>query len=143
MVPKSEVATECFSCSLLDFSSSILSSIAKKATKIIFPNFRLTLIQESKFLAPPSQATAYNHPNVFTFILLLTEGRTSESWEPSNKRCSFSLLTKKCLSLFQEFSHSSTLVLSSYLSVSLCVWVTFEFFSFPMQSVSYQRKVSD
>jgi hypothetical protein len=36
--------------------------------------------------APLSQATTYNHDNVFTFTLLLSEGRAGEAWEPSNRR---------------------------------------------------------
>jgi hypothetical protein len=46
---------------------------------------------EIKIPRPLSQATASNHANIFTFTLPLSEGRTGEAWEPSNKGCSFSL----------------------------------------------------
>jgi hypothetical protein len=32
-----------------------------------------------------SQATVSNHPNTFTSTLPLSEGRTGEAWEPSNR----------------------------------------------------------
>jgi hypothetical protein len=36
-----------------------------------------------------SQAIAYDHPKVFPFTLLLSEGQTGEAWEPSNKTILF------------------------------------------------------
>jgi hypothetical protein len=112
VVPKFQVATACFSCSPLDLNSSKLSSLAVKATKITFSKLCSSpLIQKIKIPRPLSQATASNHPNAFTFTLLLSEGRASEAWEPSNKRCSFSLLTIKCVSLFPGLSLSSSLLL--------------------------------
>jgi hypothetical protein len=38
---------------------------------------------------PTSQTTVCNHHNVFTLTLHLSEGRTVEAWEPSNKIMSF------------------------------------------------------
>jgi hypothetical protein len=62
-----------------------------------------------------SQATASNHSSVFTSSLLLSEGRAGEAWEPSNKRCSFSLPTIK-VSLFPglfTLIYSSTILPTS------------------------------
>jgi hypothetical protein len=77
---------------------------------------------EIKIPRPLSQATASNHPDAFTFTLLLSEGRAGEAWEPCNKRCSFSLPIIKCLSLFPggfPFIRSSTIL---SLSLSLSLW---------------------
>jgi hypothetical protein len=70
---------------------------------------------------PPSQATAPNHPNAFTFTILLSEGQTGGAWEPSYKMMLFPLPTIKCLSLLPglfTFIYSSTFYLSLSLSVS-------------------------
>jgi hypothetical protein len=48
-----------------------------------------------------SQATTSNHANVFTFTIIVTEGRANEDWETSNKGCSFSSHNK--MSLTSEF----------------------------------------
>jgi hypothetical protein len=43
-------------------------------------------------------STASNHSDVFTFTLLLREGRAGEAWEPSNKTILFlDLISKKSL----------------------------------------------
>jgi hypothetical protein len=52
MVLKFQVATACFSSNPPDFNLSKLSSIAVKATTIIFPNYTSTLIQKSKPRSP-------------------------------------------------------------------------------------------
>jgi hypothetical protein len=70
---------------LSDLTSSKLSSMAAKATKIIFPNYTSTLIQEIKIPRPLPQATAYNHPNILILTLPLSDGRAGEAWELSNK----------------------------------------------------------
>jgi hypothetical protein len=109
MVPKFQVATACFSCNPPDLNSSKLHSLAVKFTKIIYVNTNF----EIKAPRSLSQATVSNHHNVFTFTLLLSEGRAGEAWEPSHNRCSFSLLPR-------TFSFSPTLLLFSfYLSLSL------------------------
>jgi hypothetical protein len=46
-------------------------------------------VNSEKNPRPLSQATASNHSNVFTFTLLLSEGRAGEAWEPSNKTMLF------------------------------------------------------
>jgi hypothetical protein len=56
-----------------------LSSLAVRATKIIFPNHTSTLIQKTNILFPLSQAIAYNRHNIFTFTLRLSGGQTSEA----------------------------------------------------------------
>jgi hypothetical protein len=43
------------------------------------------LIREIKIPQPLSQATASNHSKVFTFTILLREGRTGEASESSNE----------------------------------------------------------
>jgi hypothetical protein len=119
---------------------------------------------EIKIARPLSQATAYNHPNIFTCPLLLSEGRTCEAWEPSNKQYSFSLPTVNCLSYFPErftFICSSTI-----LSTRFCVYPSYRCeqrlgkhvlsatnthaaieklldASFYVRSVSHNRKVGD
>jgi hypothetical protein len=65
MVPKFQVTTACFS------RSPKLRSLAVKITKIVYVSTEF----EIKAPRPLSQATASNHPNAFTFTLLLPEGR--------------------------------------------------------------------
>jgi hypothetical protein len=72
---------------------------------------------------PVSQDVAYNHPNVFSSILLLSEGRPGESGECSNKLYCFSFPTLKCLSLFPGLFTYYTLCLSLSLSLSLFLMV--------------------
>jgi hypothetical protein len=59
--------------------------------------FKIILNLKSKFRGPLSQATTSNNSNVFTFTLLLSEGRAGEAWEPSYKMMLFPLPTIKCL----------------------------------------------
>lgn len=62
-LPGSKVATACFSCIPPDLNLSKLSSLAVKATKIIFAKYMSTLIRKIKISHSPSQATPYNHHN--------------------------------------------------------------------------------
>jgi hypothetical protein len=50
--------------------------------QIIFENYHCSI---HKIKIPLSQASAPYHPNSFTLILPLSEGRVDEAWEPSNK----------------------------------------------------------
>jgi hypothetical protein len=61
-------------------------------------------MQKIKIPRPHSQATAYNHPKVFTFTLLLSDGQMGESWEPSNKTM---LLTDKIYYSIEKTDPSS------------------------------------
>lgn len=81
---------------------------------------------ELKLSGPLSQATVYNHFNVFTLTPPSSEGRVGEIWEPSNK----TVLDHNNLSLLpwlSLFSHS--LAFPSYLSLLRCLvciwWSTF------------------
>jgi hypothetical protein len=60
-----------------------LSFIAAKAITIIFSKLYFDTNSEIKILLPLFQIAACNHPNVFDFIILLSEGRAVEAWEPS------------------------------------------------------------
>jgi hypothetical protein len=72
-----------------------------------------------KFHPLVSQATAFNHHNVFNYTLLLSEGIVSDDWEPSNKVMLFLSLHNKLVSHFSYyFSLPPTLLpLSHSLSV--------------------------
>jgi hypothetical protein len=63
-----------------------------------------------KIPRPLSQATAYNHPNVLTSTLLLSEGCADEVWKPSNNGRSFSPLTIKCNNLGKTFPRQRGIV---------------------------------
>jgi hypothetical protein len=41
------------------------------------------LTQKTKIRRPLSQATAPNHSNVFTFVMLLSEGQAGKAWDLS------------------------------------------------------------
>jgi hypothetical protein len=60
-----------------------------RATKLV--NFQIisTLSNESWNKILPSQAFTTHHPNVFTPILHLSEGRAGIAWVPSNKMLFF------------------------------------------------------
>jgi hypothetical protein len=63
-----------------------------------------------------SQATAYNHHNVFIFILVLTGGREGEAWEISYKIIHFLLPHNKVSLTFHNNFHficSSTIFATS------------------------------
>jgi hypothetical protein len=60
-------------------------SIPRRVSELCHP----ILIKKSKIPRPLSQAAVSNHFNVFTFTLPLSEGRTSEAWEPPNKTIPF------------------------------------------------------
>jgi hypothetical protein len=92
------------------------------ATKLV--NFQIisTLSNAlwNKILPSLSQAFTTHHPNVFTTILPLLEGRAGIAWIPSNKMLFFSLRYKAPLAFPQMFSlflYSYT-ILSDYLSLS-------------------------
>jgi hypothetical protein len=75
------------------------------------------IIRNSKFRCL-SEATPHYH-NVFTFTLLLPEGRAGIAWEPSNKRMPFPPPRKiKCLSLHPFVSSLNLLIYPSHLSLS-------------------------
>jgi hypothetical protein len=81
-------------------------------------------IRNSKFRCL-SEATPYYH-NVFTFTLLLPEGRAGIAWEPSNKIMLFLPPRKiKCLSLHPLVSSMNLLFISpSHLSLGLgCYYI--------------------
>jgi hypothetical protein len=58
-----------------------------RTTKLVNLQIISTLSNESwnKILPPLSQAFTTHHPNVFTPILSLSEGRAGIAWVPSNK----------------------------------------------------------
>jgi hypothetical protein len=93
-----------------------------RATKLL--NFQIisTLSNElwNKILPSLSQTFTTHHPNVFTAILPLSEGRAGIAWVPSNKILFFPLRYKAPLAFPQMFSlyfYSYTL-LSDSLSLS-------------------------
>jgi hypothetical protein len=71
-VPKFQVATACFLCSLRYFSSSKLSSIAVNAIKIIVSKLYVDTNSEKQNSAAPA---SYNHPNIFIFTLFFSRLR--------------------------------------------------------------------
>jgi hypothetical protein len=80
-VPKYQAATERFSCIPPYLNSLKLSSIAAKATKVVFQNIQFNINQKTKIPRTLPQATASNRSNVFIFTLLLPERRKGEDWE--------------------------------------------------------------
>jgi hypothetical protein len=109
--------TVCFSRSPPKLNLSKLSSIAIKATKtFFFLNYALYhWFRKPKFRGPLSQASAFNHPNVLTSILVhirKASGQRLGTFEQNGAR--FSLTTVKCPSLSSwliTFTCSSTLFL--------------------------------
>jgi hypothetical protein len=79
-----------------------------------------------------SEATPYHH-NVFTFTLLLPEGRAGVAWEPSNKMMLFLAPRKiKYLSLHPFISALNLLfIYPSHLSLSLSLSLDFKKFTLP------------
>jgi hypothetical protein len=49
----------------------------------------VSIISRNQNSKIPSQATPFNHPNIFTFTLQLSEGLASKAWEPLNKMILF------------------------------------------------------
>jgi hypothetical protein len=96
-----------------------------RATKLV--NFKIisTLSNESwkKILPSLSQASTTHHPNVFTPILSLSEGRAGITWVPSNKMLFSPLRHKAPLAFPQMFSvyFYSYTILSDSLSLSLAL----------------------
>jgi hypothetical protein len=76
------------------------------ATKIVTFQIISTLSNESwnQILPSLSQAFTTHHPNVFTPILPLSEGRAGIAWEPSNKMLFFPLRYKAAFAFPQMFS---------------------------------------
>jgi hypothetical protein len=115
----------CYCMLLMQPSLSKFIKIApcSRATKLV--NFQIisTLSNESwnKILPSLSQAFTTHHPNVFTPILSLSEGRAGIAWVPSNKILFFPLRYKAPLAFPQIFSlyFYSYTVLSDSLSLSL------------------------
>jgi hypothetical protein len=85
-----------------------------RATKLV--NFQIisTLSNElwNKILPSLSQAFTTHHPNVFTPILPLSEGRPGIAWVPSNKMLFFPSDIKRLSLSPRCFIFSSTLILS-------------------------------
>jgi hypothetical protein len=106
MGPKFPVATACFSCSPINLSSRKLSPFVYKGTKLISRLPNSTLIKKIKAPWPMFQVTASNHCNLFTFILVLTEGQAGKAWEPSNESHISRPSHKKSVS---HFSHDFSL----------------------------------
>jgi hypothetical protein len=77
-----------------------------RATKLVNFQFISTFSNESwnKTLPSLSQAFTTHHPNVFTPILSLPEGRADIAWVPSNKILFFPLRYKAPLAFPQMFS---------------------------------------
>jgi hypothetical protein len=78
---------------LFEVRAEFLSAIYKSfgCRWFVFQNIDKT-IRNSKFRCL-SEATPYYY-NVFDFTLFLPEGRAGVTWEPSNKKYSFSPLGK-------------------------------------------------
>jgi hypothetical protein len=71
----------------------------------------------NKILPSLSQASTIHHPNVFTPILSLSEGRAGIAWVPSNKMLFFPLRHKVLLAFPQMFSiffYSYTILSDSF-----------------------------
>jgi hypothetical protein len=87
--PNSKLLLHASHAALPILNSSKLPPVADAADLIIFYIIDKT-IRNSKFRCL-SEATPYHH-NVFTFTLLLPEGRAGVAWEPSNKNDALCLL---------------------------------------------------
>jgi hypothetical protein len=102
-----------------------------RATKLLVVNFQTisTLSNESwnKMLPSVSQAFTTHHPNVFTPILPLSEGRAGIAWVPSKKMLFFPIRYKAPLAFLQMFSlffYSYTILSDSLSSASTFVTLT-------------------
>jgi hypothetical protein len=118
------------------FPNSMQPSLSKlikitpccRTTKLIYFQIISTLSNESWNQVQPSlsQASTTHHPNVFTPILSLSEGRAGIAWVPSNKILFFPLryTSKAPLAFPQMFSlyFYSYTILSDSLSLSLFVF---------------------
>jgi hypothetical protein len=102
---------------------SVLFEVRTEFLNIIWMSSS-TLSNESwnKILPSLSQGSTTHHPNVFTPILPLSEGRAGIAWVPSNKMIFFSPSDIKRLSIspqmFSLFFYSYT-ILSDSLSLRL------------------------
>jgi hypothetical protein len=83
MVPKFQVAVAYFSCNLPELNLSELSFLAVKDVNAIFRIIQFQVNSENQNPLPQSQAIASNNPNVFTFMLPVSDGRAGEAVEPS------------------------------------------------------------
>jgi hypothetical protein len=122
MVPKFQVATACLSCSPPDLNSSKFTPLLwSPLNYLTFQiKFQHSPISKSQFRRLCYQALTTYHPNIFTLILSLSEGRAGIAWEPSNFYCSFSLPSRNKVSVSspQHFLFVSTILLS-FLTLSL------------------------
>jgi hypothetical protein len=96
-----------------------------RATKLVNFQIKSTLSNESwnQILPSLSQSFPTHHPNVFTPILSLSEGRAGIAWVPSNKMLFPPLRYKTSLAVLHRFSlyFYSYIILSDSLSLSL--WI--------------------
>jgi hypothetical protein len=105
-----------------------------KATKLV--NFQIisTLSNELWNKILPSQASTTHHPNVFTPILSLSEGRAGIAQVPSNKMLFFPLRHKAPLAFPQMFSLYFYLILS---------FLTLSFFGFKGLTASSLQNLNE
>jgi hypothetical protein len=111
-----------------------------KPPNLFFQIIQWTLIQKIKIPRPLSQATACNESNAFTFTLPLSEGRTGEAREPSDKTMVF-IPPRSKLSLTSPMTFQVHLLFcyTSYSFISPC-WVCFAYCStLKLESVLYSE----
>jgi hypothetical protein len=78
------------------------------------------IIQKMKIPWPLSESSASYHSNIFTFTVLLSEGRTGEAWESSNKTTLFLSTPNKVYFNFpMNFHFHPTLLLYIYIYISV------------------------
>jgi hypothetical protein len=71
------------------------------------------------FVLRLSQASTPSHPNVFTVILHLSQGRAGKTWEPNNNMMNLLPPEVKCLSLLPHNFVFTPNILLSFLILSL------------------------
>jgi hypothetical protein len=134
-------------------SSCLKLPFLSNPVKLFFPNYASTLILKSKFRGSCPKPLLLT---ILTGSISLYSYQKDERAKPGKlvtKRCSFSLPTINCLSLFPgifTFIYSSTILSTSFsfqmvkqMSV-VCVSVYPPTnFSFSVRHVSYERKVDD
>jgi hypothetical protein len=123
-LPDSKVAS-CYCIIVMQtsrFQFAKVKSLCCKDHQIIFlPNYSTRhLFITSKFRGPVSQITISGHPDIFICILLLSERREGEAWEPSHKAMINTISHTSAMTF--HFVYSSTII--SYLSVAACMRIS-------------------
>jgi hypothetical protein len=82
-VPMFQLLLHATRAALPVLSSSKLTPLSLKYTKLSFPNFALFSLTRNQTFAALSSSQCFRHSSGFIVVLLLSEGRTGEACKPS------------------------------------------------------------